>query len=57
MVKKIYDTYGTTVDSYIDGTLVENNKRAIEFIGNILGMFADAAKDPIPNALGFNEVK
>ena len=47
-VKKIYDTYGTMVDSYVDGTLVERNKRAIEFIGNILGMFADAAKDPIP---------
>ena len=55
-VKKIYDSYGTMVDGYVDGELIENNKRAIEIIGNILGMFADAAKDPIPNALGFNEV-
>ncbi|HPF83689.1 MAG TPA: hypothetical protein PLV83_05980, partial [Bacilli bacterium] len=55
-VKKIYDNYGAMVDSYVDGELIENNKRSIEFIGNILGMFADAAKDPIPNALGFNEV-
>lgn len=38
------------------GTLNEEGKRVIETIGNILGMFADAAKKPIPAALYMNEV-
>ena len=57
IIKRTYDTYGTMVDMYDkNGELQLNNKRTIEFIGNILGMFADAAKDPIPNALGLNEI-
>lgn len=38
------------------GTINEEGKRVIEMIGNILGMFADAAKKPIPAALYMNEV-
>jgi hypothetical protein len=38
------------------GTLNSENKRVIEIIGNILGMFADGAKKPIPAALQMNEV-
>lgn len=37
------------------GTLNEENQRVIALIGNILGMFADGAKKPIPSALGMNE--
>ncbi len=37
------------------GTLNEDNQRVIELIGNVLGMFADGAKKPIPSALGMNE--
>ena len=38
------------------GTLNKENQRAIALIGNILGMFADGAKKPIPAALYMNEV-
>lgn len=38
------------------GQLNEENQRVISIIGNILGMFADAAKDPIPAALQLNEI-
>jgi len=38
------------------GALNEEGKRTIELIGNILGMFADGAKDPIPAALNMTEV-
>lgn len=37
------------------GTINEDNQRVIELIGNVLGMFADGAKKPIPSALGMNE--
>jgi hypothetical protein len=38
------------------GQLNEQDQRVIAIIGNILGMFADGAKDPIPAALQMNEV-
>jgi hypothetical protein len=38
------------------GQLNEQEQRVIAIIGNILGMFADGAKDPIPAALQMNEV-
>lgn len=38
------------------GTLNSENQRVIGVIGNILGMFADGAKKPIPAALQMNEV-
>ena len=38
------------------GQLNEEDQRVISIIGNILGMFADAAKDPIPAALQLNEI-
>jgi len=38
------------------GQINEQGDRVISLIGNILGMFADAAKDPIPSALQLNEV-
>jgi hypothetical protein len=38
------------------GTLNDNDERVIELIGNILGMFADGAKKPIPAALYMNQV-
>lgn len=38
------------------GQLNEQNERVIAMIGNILGMFADGAKDPIPAALQLNEI-
>lgn len=38
------------------GALNEEGKRTIELIGNILGMFADGAKDPIPDALNMTAV-
>lgn len=38
------------------GQLNDDNQRVISVIGNILGMFADAAKEPIPAALQLNEV-
>jgi ribonuclease HI len=37
------------------GTLNDDNERVIELNGNILGMFADGAKKPIPAALYMNE--
>lgn len=37
------------------GTLNTEGKRVMEIIGNILGMFADGAKKPIPSALYMNE--
>jgi hypothetical protein len=37
------------------GGLSEDNKRVIAAIGNILGMFADGMKKPIPYALGMND--
>lgn len=36
--------------------LNEDNQRVVSIIGNILGMFADGAKDPIPAALQMNEI-
>lgn len=36
--------------------LNENQQRSIEIVGSILGVFADAAKDPIPTALQLDEV-
>ena len=38
------------------GQLNDQEQRVIAIIGNILGMFADGAKDPIPAALQMNEV-
>jgi hypothetical protein len=38
------------------GQLNEKDERVISIIGNILGMFADGAKDPIPAALQMNEI-
>lgn len=38
------------------GSLNIENERAIALIGNILGMFADGAKEPIAAALQMNEV-
>jgi hypothetical protein len=38
------------------GQLNDKDQRVISIIGNILGMFADGAKDPIPAALQMNEV-
>ena len=38
------------------GTLNKEKQRTIALIGNILGMFADGAKKPIPAALYMNEV-
>lgn len=38
------------------GNLNDENIRTIALIGNILGMFADGAKKPIPSALKMNEV-
>lgn len=38
------------------GTLNAEDQRVISLIGNILGMFADGAKKPIPAALYMNEV-
>ncbi|NBP68429.1 MAG: hypothetical protein EBU52_06750, partial [Cytophagia bacterium] len=38
------------------GGLSEDNQRVIAAIGNILGMFADGMKKPIPYALGMNDV-
>ena len=38
------------------GQMNEKDQRVIAIIGNILGMFADGAKDPIPAALQMNEV-
>jgi predicted NAD-dependent protein-ADP-ribosyltransferase YbiA (DUF1768 family)/alkylated DNA repair dioxygenase AlkB len=49
------DDFNTKNYSNIGGF---NNKdmRTIAIIGNILGMFADGAKDPIPAALNLNEI-
>lgn len=41
---------------YEFGSINEDNIRSITLIGNILGMFADGAKKPIPAALKMNEV-
>ncbi len=38
------------------GGIDEEGIRAIAHVGNILGIFADGAKDPIPTALKMNEV-
>lgn len=46
-----------TSEAYTNfGTLNKEKQRAIALIGNILGMFADGAKKPIPAALYMNEV-
>jgi predicted kinase len=48
--------YDLTLRKYTNfGTLSEENQRVIASIGNILGMFADGMKKPIPSALGMNE--
>ncbi|NCD05386.1 MAG: hypothetical protein EOL97_04640 [Spirochaetia bacterium] len=63
--KAYYDKYGHLVDTYNyinneDGstTLVLNykNGRTVEIAGNIIGMFADGAKKPLPIAMGFNDI-
>ena len=47
-VKKLYlNKYG-----FID----KNGERAIEIVGNILGMYADGMKVPLPPVLGMNEI-
>ncbi len=38
------------------GVINEENMRAIALIGNVLGMFADAMKVPIPSFLKMNEI-
>lgn len=38
------------------GTINADNERVIAVVGNILGMFADGAKKPIPAVLQMNEV-
>ena len=38
------------------GGFNKNDTRTIAIIGNILGMFADGAKEPIPAALNLNEI-
>lgn len=38
------------------GQLNDKDQRVISIIGNILGMFADGAKEPIPSALQMNEI-
>lgn len=38
------------------GGINKDGQRAIELIGNVLGMFADGAKEPIPAALQLNAV-
>jgi hypothetical protein len=38
------------------GGMNDESTRAIALVGNMLGMFADAAKDPFPAALMLNEV-
>jgi hypothetical protein len=38
------------------GQLNDKEQRVISIIGNILGMFADGAKEPIPSALQMNEI-
>lgn len=38
------------------GQLNDKEQRVISIIGNILGMFADGAKEPIPAALQMNEI-
>jgi hypothetical protein len=47
---------GSVVFKDTFGQLNEKDQRVISIIGNILGMFADGAKDPIPAALQMNEV-
>ncbi len=46
-IKKTYKTVGS---------FNEQDMRTIAIIGNILGMFADGAKEPIPAALNLNEL-
>lgn len=38
------------------GAINAENQRVIALIGNVLGMFADGAKEPIPSALKMNDV-
>jgi hypothetical protein len=48
--------YDLTLKKYTNfSTLSDENQRVIASIGNILGMFADGMKKPIPSALGMNE--
>ena len=61
-LKDVIWTYRSSVEdeeatsfSKIAGFNVDD-QRTIAIIGNILGMFADGAKDPIPAALRLNEV-
>jgi len=56
IIWKYLDKDGKLVEFKKYGTLNANNDRVIELIGNILGMFADGAKDPIPAALQWNEI-
>jgi predicted NAD-dependent protein-ADP-ribosyltransferase YbiA (DUF1768 family) len=51
------DTADNNVKIYRNiGGFNTNDARTIAIIGNILGMFADGAKDPIPAALNLNEI-
>lgn len=43
-------------DNIIGIEILKNYDRAVEIIGNLLGMFADGAKKPLPGALGFNTI-
>ncbi len=47
---------GKLVQKYKFGELNDQDQRVISIIGNILGMFADGAKEPIPAALQMNEI-
>jgi hypothetical protein len=59
--QNVVSTEGDNIDFQMKkyntfGTLNDNDERVIELIGNILGMFADGAKKPIPAALYMNQV-
>ena len=56
IVWNFQDLNGKFVSKDTFGQLNEKDQRVISIIGNILGVFADAAKDPIPAALQMNEV-
>lgn len=57
---KINENGNRIIDKKIEldkfGTINMDGERIIMHIGNILGMFADGVKKPIPNAMGLNVV-
>lgn len=55
MFNKTRDDKNMTVYNKF-GVVNEDNMRAIALIGNVLGMFADAMKAPIPSFLNMNEI-